>query len=272
MTESPQSTVRSDEPKRAGFFIPYRYVDQVQPRPAPPWLHKKFAQAEQQMQLWLRAAVRYSARLSEFAVEHPERPHQPRYNQDWFSGLDATLAYTAVRELAPQRVIEIGSGHSTRFIAQAITDGELATHLHSIDPQPRRAIDAICDTVTRTTLSAADASVFAPLARNDILFVDGSHIAMPGTDVEQVFVELVPQLTSGVVLHVHDIFLPGHYPPQWDWRQYNEQGLVAALLGTERFDILAANAYLATHRQPLLKDVYCPLQGGFASSLWLRIR
>jgi len=256
---------------RPGFFIPYRYAAQTRPRPAPAWLMQMFASAEPSMCQWLGAARSYTARLREFAHAHDQRPHQPRFDQDWFTGLDATLAYTVVRELAPARIVEVGSGHSTRFMAQAIADGGLQTHLHSIDPQPRRAIDELCATVSRVPLAQADDKIFASLAHNDILFVDGSHIFMPGSDVDQIFVEVVPQLKAGVLVHVHDIFLPGNYPSQWDWRSYNEQGLLAALLGTGRFDVIAASAYLTYQRPELLEAVYCPLASGFASSLWLRI-
>ena len=64
-------------------------------------------------------------------------------------GLDGAMAYAMVRKFKPRRIIEVGSGHSTRFMAQAIEDAQLETELHWIDPQPRREIDEICSKITR---------------------------------------------------------------------------------------------------------------------------
>ena len=254
-----------------GFFIPYRYVDTCNPRTAPAWLETLLANAEPTMREWLAHARTFSDRLSMFAIEQPQMPDQPRYNQDWFTGLDATMAYVAARSLQPATILEIGSGHSTRFFAQAIFDGQLGTHLHSIDPEPRKAIDNLCAEVTRAPLQALATERFSALQADDILFLDGSHIAMPGTDVEQVFVEILPNLQSGVVVHIHDVFLPDPYPADWSWRGYNEQSVVAAILGTGRLQVLCANAYITNHKPEWLTNVYCPLESGYATSLWVRV-
>lgn len=257
---------------KPGFFLPYRYADQVAPRPAPDWLMALLADAAPTMQAWLMSAREFSPRLSAFAHETPGEPHRPRFNQDWFTGLDATMAYTMTRGIAPGRVVEIGSGHSTRFIAQAIADGNLPTRLHSIDPAPRKDIDTLCDEVTRQPLGALAANAFPVLDAGDILFVDGSHLVMPGTDVEQVFGEIVPTLPDATIVHIHDMFLPDAYPAEWAWRGYNEQSMVLALLGTGRFELLMANAWVTRHQPAWLNDVYCPNGGGFVSSLWVRVR
>ncbi|MEM7406777.1 MAG: class I SAM-dependent methyltransferase [Pseudomonadota bacterium] len=259
-------------PDKPGFFLPYRYADQVSPRPSPAWLSNTLDAAGETMQRWLGSARELSPRLSDFAQQTPGAPHRPRFDQDWFTGLDATMAYTLTRTLAPPQIVEIGSGHSTRFIAQAIEDGGHRSSLHSIDPEPRKDIDLLCDKVTRQPLGALTAEAFPTLGNKDMLFVDGSHLVMPGTDVEQVFTEIVPKLLPGTVVHIHDIFLPDPYPDEWSWRGYNEQSLVLALLGTGRFELLMANAWITRHRASWLHDVFCPLGGGFASSLWIRVR
>ena len=69
-----------------------------------------------------------------------EPPPAPRWNQDWFPRLDAAAAYATVRETRPRRIVEVGSGHSTRFLARAVADGGLATRITAIDPRPRAAI------------------------------------------------------------------------------------------------------------------------------------
>jgi len=68
---------------------------------------------------------------------------RPRFNQDWFPGLDGAMAYTLVRYFKPAKIVEVGSGHSTRFLAQAINDGGLRTQLYSVAPQPRADVDTI---------------------------------------------------------------------------------------------------------------------------------
>src|SRR5579859_4318418 len=72
-----------------------------------------------------------------------DAPPAPRWNQDWFPRLDAAAAYAMVRTLAPRRIVEIGSGHSTRFLARAVTDGGFDTHITAIDPQPRASLEGL---------------------------------------------------------------------------------------------------------------------------------
>jgi hypothetical protein len=96
---------------------------------------------------------------------------------------------------------------------------------------------------------------------------------MPGTDVDRLFLDVLPRLPAGVLLHVHDVFLPDGYPPQWAWRGYNEQLLVAALL-QGAYDLVFASRYVAAHRPEWLGPVArLPLRpGAFETSLWLRKR
>ena len=72
-----------------------------------------------------------------------EPPPAPRWNQDWFPRLDAAAAYAIVRTLEPRRIVEVGSGHSTRFLARAVADGGLDTRITAIDPQPRATIEKL---------------------------------------------------------------------------------------------------------------------------------
>ena len=124
-------------------------------------------------------------------------------------------------------MVEIGSGHSTRFAARAIADGGLETQLIAIDPEPRADLQALKVEWHRETLQQAcripAAHVIAAFHPGDLLFVDSSHILMPGTDVELILTELLPRLPAGALVQIHDIFLPDAYPADWTWRGYNEQ-------------------------------------------------
>ena len=259
-----------------GFYIPYRYAQGATPLGSHEeirWLAEHFEAELEFFDQHLELVRACNERLSAFTHADPRHPHQPRFNQEWFPGLDGAVAYGLVRALKPQRIIEIGSGHSTRFMTQAIRDGELSTHFHSVDPAPRRAIDDICSEVTRQTVDQFDPAKFLALAANDILFIDGSHIAMPGTDVDYLITQVLPGLASGVVVHIHDIFLPNGYPEDWRWRSYNEQSFLAALLsGGERYRVLLPNAYLRRHQPQLLENVCAPNpNNAHEASFWLRV-
>lgn len=253
-----------------GFYIPYRYAQACRPRAAPPWLIKALHEAHPCMQRTLDGARRFTPRLRDFATG--SHPGTPRFDQDWFTGLDAALAYALIRMRLPTRVVEIGSGHSTRFIAQAMADSAANGHLTSIDPEPRKAIDALCDLVVRDTLGNADLACIEALQAGDVLFVDGSHIAMPGSDVEQLCVEIIPRLPAGVLLHIHDLLLPDPYPDVWQWRGYNEQAMIAALIGTGRLQIECASAYVSRYHPDWLVDVFCPApENAHVSSMWFSL-
>ncbi len=112
------------------------------------------------------------------------------------------------------------------------------------------------------------------LGADDILFIDGSHLAMPGTDVDYLFGHVLPVLAPGVVIHVHDIFLPNGYPRVWAWRGYTEQGLLASALGGgDRYRILCANAYLRRYHPQLAGRVEVDiLPRAMESGFWMQVQ
>jgi len=158
-----------------------------------------------------------------------DRPPQPRWNQDWFPRLDAAAAYAIVRNTKPRRIVEVGSGHSTRFLARAVADGGLETRITCIDPEPRATIAGLPVEFLRSPVQAVPLDVFA-LNAGDVLFIDSSHQLKPGSDLEFLLERVLPRLARGVRVHFHDIFLPDPYPEMWAWRRYNEQAAVADLL------------------------------------------
>ena len=179
-----------------------------------------------------------------------------------------------VRETRPARIIEVGSGHSTRFVTRAVDDGAFACEVTAIDPQPRAAIEGLGAKILRRTVQDAGTAPFEELAAGDILFIDSSHILMPGTDVDFLFNHVLPLLPSGVLIHIHDIFLPDDYPPEWSWRAYNEQLGAAALLHGGGYRIVWASRYAATRMSDAVASSAAGplplLPGAFESSLWLR--
>lgn len=214
-----------------GFFIPYRYAGEAWPPAEYHGLVPLFRAAEQQFQTLLAEAVRLS---SVFAAFGSAPAPAPRFEQDWFPRLDAAIAYTLVLLRRPGRIVEIGSGHSTRFLARAIADGALSTRLTAIDPAPRASLAGLPVDWQRLSLQRADSAVFSSLGAGDVLFVDSSHILVPGSDVDLVLNEIWPLLSPGVLVHIHDVFLPDPYPESWAWRGYNEQNALGPLIATQR--------------------------------------
>ena len=171
----------------------------------------------------------------------------PTWNNVWFTALDAASLVAFLLARRPKQYLEIGSGNSTRFARHAIKIGGLATELISIDPQPRAEIDSLCTRVIRRPLEDCNLDIFKALGAGDILFFDGSHRVFTNSDVCVFFLEIMPVLKPGVLVHIHDIFLPDDYPPQWSGRLYSEQYMLAAQLLCDRpsFTVVFPNYFVA---------------------------
>jgi Methyltransferase domain len=154
----------------------------------------------------------------------------PSWENNYWGGMDAVALVSALRRRDPATYMEVGSGYSTRFARRAIDDFGLRTRIVSIDPQPRAEVDELCDSVLRSAAEDVDLGVFDSLEAGDVLLIDGSHMAYMNSDVAVLFVEVLPRLAAGVLVGIHDVFLPWDYPPTWEGRLYSEQYLLAALL------------------------------------------
>ncbi len=251
-----------------GYFLPYRYADQRGAEDYPALL-PLFQEAEPRFRAVLADIEQQAEALSAIGGKAPA----PRFEQDWFPRLDAAAAYALVRSRRPKRILEIGSGHSTRFLARAVTDGGLATTITCIDPAPRATITALPVTHHAATLAKADPHLLESLEAGDLLFIDSSHIAMPGSDVDRLLLDLLPRLPAGILVHIHDILLPDAYPESWRWRGYNEQLLVGCLLQGGAFRLVFASHYVAGYMTDDWKDGIIGrlplLAGALETSLWL---
>ena len=228
---------------RQGFFIPYRYAGQID-RPIEAYrpLEAMFAAHQTGFQDVLDSMDGHRGALLALGGNPPA----PRWTQQWFARLDGAAAYVMVRDRRPARIVEVGSGHSTRFLARAIGDGGLDTRLTAIDPAPRADLQGLPLTFIRATVQSAGLEPFADIGSGDVLFIDFSHIAMPGTDVDFLFSRVLPALPAGVLVHIHDICLPDDYFRAWIWRGYNEQQIATALLAGGGFRPLFASHYVAS--------------------------
>lgn len=263
-------------------FMAWRLNDIFAPRypifieypihPAPRWgydkpyhpellalVEAKRAQIEEQ----LRQFANYRSWLERIPVmPMPEDPTVPYWSNTFFSRLDAIALYCFIAMKKPAKIIEIGSGNSTRFARRAIADQKLSTRLISIDPAPRAEVDAICDEVIRTPLESADLGVFERVNSGDFVFVDNSHRCFTNSDVTTFFLDVLPRLPSGTIVHIHDIFIPGDYPAQWIHRYYSEQYLLACYLlgasGGKLPSIQLPNAFISFDNalRPLAENLW----------------
>lgn len=184
---------------------------------------------------------------------------EPAWINDFLPGLDAAALYGFVRDRAPQRYLEVGSGHSTRFVARAIRDGLLATEIVSIDPHPRADVEQLCDIAVREPLESADLGVFEALRPGDVLFVDCSHRVFMNSDVVTFYLELLPSVPPGVLIGVHDVYLPDDYDPWERDDYYSEQYLLAMAMIADRSLLAPVLPAFYVSSRPELAEILEPL-------------
>ncbi|MFT6715876.1 MAG: hypothetical protein ACJA0Q_000505 [Saprospiraceae bacterium] len=184
----------------------------------------------------------------------------PAWNNDFLPGLDIVGIYGMVRHFSPKKYIEVGSGNSTKVVKKAVLEGCLNTEITSIDPYPRANIDHLADKVIRQPIEdIKDLSFVEELEAGDILFIDNSHRCLPNSDVTVCFLELFPKLKKGVIVHVHDIYLPYDYPQFMCDRAYSEQYVLAAfiLANSKKYKPIMPNYFVSEDED--LKKVLLPI-------------
>jgi hypothetical protein len=198
------------------------------------------------------------------------------FNNGYFSGFDAAVYYSLIRHRKPQKIIEIGGGHSTLLASKALAANGSGS-LICIEPYPER-LNGAGPTLEliQKRVEEIDVEFFSGLAANDILFIDSSHTVKFGSDVCYEFLEILPRLAPGVWVHVHDIFFPHDYPAEWLIERrmaLNEQYLLEAFLSfNAQFQITLANYWLRLdHVNESARLWPNALSEDFgASSLWMK--
>jgi Methyltransferase domain len=178
-------------------------------------------------------------RLGRWAEELADVPEQAASGFYWDNTQlyrnDATAYYGMIRELRPQRVVEVGGGFSTMIASRAcVANG--STDLVCVEPWPRPELRNGLPCLGRLIESPVQdvaPDLFLELRAGDLLFIDGSHVSRAGSDVNYLLLSILPRLARGVVVHVHDVFTPWEYPEHWITEQqifWNEQYLLEAFL------------------------------------------
>jgi hypothetical protein len=181
-----------------------------------------------------------------------------------FGAGDAEYWYALIRYLKPKQIIEIGSGTSTQIAIQAIERSRVSDPLYEcahtcIEPYEAPWLERARVTLIRKRVEELDLKFFRTLKRNDVLFIDSSHIIRPQGDVVTEVLQILPLLEPGVVVHFHDIFTPRDYPYQWvvnEVRLWNEQYLLEAFLSHNcQWEIIGALNYLHHEYPEAMKRV-----------------
>jgi predicted O-methyltransferase YrrM len=205
--------------------------------------------------------------LGEFQIHNPN-----------FGAGDAELYYLLIRNKKPKRIIEIGSGYSTQLCLLALEKNRSEganCELTCIEPFEMPFLDALSGiTVIRKQVETISPDFFKTLQANDILFIDSSHIIRPGNDLLFIYFQILPILQKGVLIHIHDIFTPRHYPQDWltkKMRFWNEQYLLEAFLyNNEGFKILfALNHLVKTDYASVQKTLIHLKEESEPSSFWI---
>jgi hypothetical protein len=248
--------------------------------PAHPELYKIIdAKYENYVKL-IRKALSYKKNIWMIRDASVEKdPSLPRWNNGYLPGLDIIGIYTMLARFKPKRYVEIGSGNSTRIAHKAFMEQGLSTEFITIDPKPGLEVDQLPNRILRQPFKNIDFDFASELNANDVLYVDNSHRILPNSDSTVFFLEILPRLKRGVIVHIHDIYLPYDYPKFMCNRFYSEQyGLAMFLLANpQKYEPILPNYFISEDKE--LSKMISPIwdhenlknverHGG---SFWIRI-
>ena len=182
-----------------------------------------------------------------------------------FEWMDGRMLFYFIKNKKPNTIIEIGSGWSTLLMYNTIKQFNLNTKIICIEPYPLPWLLAMENKglieLNQTKLEEININIFDQLNKNDICFIDSSHVVKYNSDCLFYINKIFPRLKDEVLIHIHDIFLPYEYPESWykEGRFWNEQYFVYAfLMNNNKYKIQFANTYATKFPQLLdvLKDSY----------------
>lgn len=229
---------------------------------------------DDQVRLLKESFARFAPETDAFPI-HPTRAGEFHLENGAFGGIDPHVYHCMIRHFRPGTVVEIGSGHTTVLGAQACRLSGAARYV-CIDPWPRDGISGGLPgvEVVRRKVEEVDPEIFLRLRENDILFIDSSHVVRTAGDVCFLFLEVLPRLAPGVIVHVHDIFLPFDYPAGWildQQRFWTEQYLLQAYLAeNRRCEVLFACHYLCRTRGSEVRAAFTKATAFDGGSFWFR--
>lgn len=214
----------------------------------------------------------------QFPNEPTGKSHHFHLNNGLFDGADALVAYGIVRHFQPRLIIEVGGGFSTMLLAEAAAKNNTSA-LICIEPFPQEFLKQGFPGLHRLIekkVQDVELKFFSELRSGDVLFIDSSHTVKIGGDVNYLFLEVLPRLEPGVIVHIHDIFFPFEYHRSWvldEFRFWSEQYLLQAFLAfNSEFEVLMANDYASHYHRPDLQAAFPSLSSLGGGSFWMRRR
>lgn len=193
---------------------------------------------------------------------------------------DAVFLYSMMRHFQPRTIIEIGSGYSSALMLDT-NDHFMKNQCkcYFIEPYPSRLLSVLKEGDLKThklyknLVQEVRLDVYKELKENDILFVDSSHVAKTGSDVNHIFFNILPSLNQGVLIHFHDIFYPFEYPKEWvlnKWAWNEDYILRAFLQYNSSFKIVLFNTFLERYYEEWFRDHMPICLKNPGGSIWLR--
>ena len=178
-------------------------------------IHNQLEQRKDVIAHEVERLLKYTVQLHAIRkrVDEPN-PLLPAWNNQFLPGLDIAALYMFIAERKPKKYMEVGSGNSTLVVAAAKSQHSIDTEVISIDPYPRADIDQVSQRIVRRPFEAVGTEWADELEAGDILFIDNSHRVLPNSDATVFFLEWLPRLKDGVIVQVHDVYLPWDYPPR----------------------------------------------------------
>ncbi len=237
----------------------------------------------EQLALLSDFATRYQPEYDAFPQTKSGGAPQFYITNKSFTRVDAEIHYCLIRHFKPARIFEVGSGHSTLLAAQAALKNKAESgrncELTACEPYPvdwlRRGFPGLTRLVEKK-IQDVPLEEFTRLEAGDILFIDSSHVVKIGSDVQYEFLEILPRLKPGVLIHIHDVFLPAEYPREWIFRKHrfwNEQYLLQAFLCfNSAFEVLWAGSYMHFRHPEALARAFASYRRDQTppGSFWLR--
>jgi len=193
-----------------------------------------------------------------------------------FPYYDSFFYYSIIRKFNPNKIVEVGGGNSTKIANLALNKNNNFDSLTVIDPyissEFKKEFDKTVNLIEKP-VQEIPIEFFEQLSSNDVLFYDGTHVSKIGSDVNFIFLEVMPKLKPGVLIHIHDIFLPGEYPRHHRKKLHfwNEQYLLHAfLIGNRDFEILLGVHFMKERHQEILKKIHYLGDNLKGASFWIR--
>jgi hypothetical protein len=234
--------------------------------------------AAMQLNLLRKHFPKFRAELEGFPAEATGDPARFYLNNGLFDGLDALMAYCVVRHFQPHVILEVGSGFSSLILGEALARNN-GSSLICVEPYPqdflRNGFTGLGSLIEKK-IQDVDLEFFSQLSSGDILFIDSSHTVKIGGDVNYLFLEVLPRLEPGVIVHIRDVFFHFDYRRDWvmdEFRFWSEQYLLQAFLTfNSEFEVLLANGYLGHFHEEVLKAAFPSLPSWGGGSFWIRRR